>query len=85
MPSDHAAASYLQQLKRAKTLPAEVPMKAYVMTTGVLFGLLTAVHVWRFIDEGSPILRDPWYIGITVASTALCLWAIRLLRAPVRS
>jgi len=54
-------------------------MKAYVITTGAVFGLLTAVHVWRFIEEGSQIL-DPWFIGITAASTALFLWAVSLLR-----
>ena len=27
-------------------------MRAYVMTTGVLFGLITLAHVWRVIEEG---------------------------------
>ena len=27
-------------------------MKAYVMTTGAAFGLLTLVHIWRVIEEG---------------------------------
>ena len=60
-------------------------MKAYVMTTGALFGLLTLAHVWRMIEEGAHLATDPWYLLITVASAALCLWAWRLLRLPARS
>src|SRR5437660_144612 len=26
-------------------------MKAYVMTTGAVFGLITLVHIWRLIEE----------------------------------
>ena len=55
-------------------------MKAYVMTTGTIFGLLALVHVWRVTQE-SHLLRDPWFILITIASAALCLWSWRALRA----
>jgi len=41
-------------------------MKAYVITTGALFGLLTLAHIWRAIDERH-LATDPWYILITVA------------------
>lgn len=57
-------------------------MRAYVMTTGAVFGVLFAVHVWRFIEEGSPVFRDPWYVGITALAAVLSLWAVRLLRRP---
>ncbi len=55
-------------------------MKAYVITTGVVFGLLTLVHVWRAIEEGPQLAAEPWYILITAAAAALCLWALWLLR-----
>ncbi len=55
-------------------------MKTYVVTTGVLFGLLTLAHLWRMIQEGHGLATDPWYIGITVATAALSLWAWRVLR-----
>ncbi len=55
-------------------------MKAYVMTTGAVFGLLTLAHLWRAIEEGPRLATDPWYVLITVAAGALCLWAWRLLR-----
>jgi hypothetical protein len=55
-------------------------MRAYVITTGVLFGLITLAHVWRAIEEGRGLASDPWFILLTVAAAALCLWAWRLLR-----
>ncbi len=58
-------------------------MKAYVMTTGVVFGLLTLAHIWRGIEEGPYLATEPWFILITVAAAALCVWALRLLwRSP---
>jgi hypothetical protein len=53
-------------------------MIAYMMTTDAVFGLLTLVHVWRVIEEPH-LAREPWYVLITVAAAALCLWACRLL------
>ena len=60
-------------------------MKAYVMTTGAVFGLLTLAHLWRVIEEGPHLARDPWYVLITVAAAALCVWAWRLIRLSPRS
>jgi len=60
-------------------------MKTYVMTTGVVFALLTLAHIWRVIEEGPHLATDPWYILITVAAAGLCLWAVRLLWRPPRS
>ena len=53
-------------------------MKAYVTTTGALFTLLVLVHVWRAIAENGSMLRDPFYIGATVACAALAAWAWRV-------
>ena len=55
-------------------------MKAYVVTTGSLFGLLAAVHVWRIIEEGPQLATNPWHMLTTVAAAALGLWAWRLVR-----
>jgi len=60
-------------------------MKAYVTTTGVVFGLLTLTHLWRAIEEGPHLATDPWFVLITIAAAALCLWALRLLRLTARS
>jgi len=60
-------------------------MKAYVMTTGAVFGLLVVAHIWRVIEEGPALAKNPWYIAITFAAAALCFWAWRLLRLISRS
>ena len=54
-------------------------MKAYLITTGVVFALLTLAHILRIIGEGLHLARDPFYVLITVAAAALSLWAWRLL------
>lgn len=60
-------------------------MRAYLLTTGVLFASLVLVHLWRIIQESPDLARDPWYILITLAAAALSLWAWRLLRLSKRS
>lgn len=53
-------------------------MKAYVMVTGVIFGLITVAHIWRAFEERQ-IATEPWFILLTLAAAALCVWAMRLL------
>ncbi len=60
-------------------------MRTYVITTGALFGLLTIAHVLRVFLENRHLARDPWYIGITLLTAGLCLWAWRLLRPSGRA
>ncbi len=60
-------------------------MKAYLVTTGSLFAVLTVLHVWRIIEEGPQLARNPWWILITIAAAALAVWAWRLLRLAARS
>jgi hypothetical protein len=58
-------------------------MKAYLITTGTLFGLLTLVHIWRIVEERH-LATDPWYLLITVAAAVLSVWAWRLFRLSTR-
>ncbi len=37
-------------------------MKAYVITTGAVFGLLTLAHAWRVIAEDPHLATDPWFV-----------------------
>lgn len=60
-------------------------MRAYVLTSGTMFGLLVLAHVLRLLAEGPRVVRDPWYVLATVVAAALCLWAFRLLRLPAKS
>ena len=55
-------------------------MRIYVATTGTLFGLITIAHVLRMSAERH-LATDPWYLLLTAAAAALCLWAVRVLRA----
>lgn len=59
-------------------------MKAYVMTTGAAFGLLTLAHIWRVVEEPH-LATDPLFVLITLAAAALCGWAWRVLRVSSRS
>ena len=59
-------------------------MKAYVITTGLVFGLLVLAHILRAIAEGSQVAKQPWFILTTVAAAALFAWAMRLLRRSPR-
>lgn len=60
-------------------------MKAYVITTGTVFGLIVVAHIWRAIAEGPALARDPIFILVTVAAASLSVWAWRLLSLMPRS
>jgi hypothetical protein len=52
-------------------------MKAYVMTTAVIFALLVAAHIWRVTLE-SHLATDPGFITTTIIAVLLAVWAARL-------
>ncbi|HEY8188990.1 MAG TPA: hypothetical protein VIF64_23180 [Pyrinomonadaceae bacterium] len=60
-------------------------MRAYLWTTGVVFGLMTLAHIVRIIMEGPRLATEPIFILITLAAASLCVWAFRLLRLSPRS
>ena len=60
-------------------------MRAYIATTGVVFGLITAAHIWRVAEEGRHLATEPSFVLITAAAVSLCLWACRLLWPTSRS
>ena len=62
----------------------EHPMRAYLITTGTVFGLITLTHIWRVMSESATLARDPWFILITILATGLCVWAVRLLQAEAK-
>ena len=37
-------------------------MKAYVITTGAVFGLLTVAHLFRIVTENRHLATDPVYL-----------------------
>jgi len=58
-------------------------MKAYLVVTGVIFGLIGIAHLLRLFVEGHS-LSDPWFLGSNVAlfivGGGLAVWALRLIR-----
>lgn len=59
-------------------------MKTYVTATGVIFGLVAVVHVWRMFVEPH-LATHLAYILVTAAAALLSVWAARLVwrsRAP---
>jgi hypothetical protein len=62
-------------------------VKAYLITTGTLFGLLALAHFLRTVAEW-PSLANPGFIlegpGIGALAAALSFWAWRLLRLSAR-
>jgi hypothetical protein len=59
-------------------------MKSYIITTGAVFGLLTAAHVARMFEEGVHLLSEPVFLSTTVAAASLCAWATIVLRKETR-
>lgn len=61
-------------------------MKAYLVLTGTLFGLLAAMHLAHAIRERAQLATDPvYYLGMTALGAAaafLAAWAFWLLRRP---
>ena len=55
-------------------------MKAYLMTTGTVFGLITLAHFWRVFLEWPHLATDSVFVLLTVAAAALCVWAWCLLK-----
>jgi hypothetical protein len=57
-------------------------MKAYLVVTGTIFGLVGIAHLLRLFVEGHP-LSDCWFLGHNVAlflvGGGLAVWAVRLL------
>jgi len=54
-------------------------MRAYVLVTGVVFGLVVVAHILRAITEGPALAASPWFLLATAVAAALTVWAIRLL------
>lgn len=58
-------------------------MKVYVITTGVIFALITIAHIVRMVVEPR-VLTEPGYLFLTLLSAAIAIWALVVLRRPSR-
>jgi uncharacterized protein (TIGR03382 family) len=55
-------------------------MKAYVTTTGVVFALVVVLHIWRAVEEGTSVARNPIFVASTIAVAVLAVWAWQVRR-----
>jgi len=60
-------------------------MKAYLWTTGTLFGLIAGAHVLRVISESRLLAKDPFFVALTLLSAGFCVWGLSLARSSMRS
>ena len=54
-------------------------MRAYIITTGAIFALITIAHVARLATEGH-VLREPFFLILTALAAALTVWSLFVLR-----
>ena len=59
-------------------------MKAFLITTGTVFGLVFVAHILR-IGAEPHLAKDPWFVLLTLLSAGLSLWAWRLVRRSRRN
>ena len=59
-------------------------MKAYLITTGTVFGLIVIAHLWRISAEPSQI-KEPWFVVLTLLAAAFSGWAFSLVRKAART
>jgi len=60
-------------------------MRAYTLTTGIVFALLAVAHLWRIVGERRELATQPEFVGITLVAAALSAWAFIALRRTPRA
>ena len=63
-------------------------MRAYLLTTAILFAVIVVLHIARLFGEWSDITSHgselATIVVTTIVAAALSIWAIRLLRGTSR-
>jgi len=59
-------------------------MKAYLITTGIVFALIVVAHAWRMTAEPSH-LKEPGFLALTLVAAGFCFWAFSLVRKTTNS
>ncbi|HKE93230.1 MAG TPA: hypothetical protein VKB34_02905 [Povalibacter sp.] len=54
-------------------------MRAYVITTGIVFGLLIVAHIAHVVSDGPQALKDPFFMLSSLIAVGLCAWSCRLI------
>lgn len=57
-------------------------MKAYLVTTGLLFALIAVLHIWRMVAEWNGLDAGFWFVaGVGALALMLSIWAWKLFAA----
>lgn len=63
------------------TQPPRTPIvKAYLITTGTVFAVITLAHVARMFAEGTRLASEPLFLLLTFLAAGLSGWAWWLLK-----
>jgi hypothetical protein len=64
-------------------------MRAYLLTTGTIFGLFAAEHLIVLVRRWDHLMSDPWFVlgagAIFLVTAGLAGWAFRLVARRGRS
>ena len=60
-------------------------MRAYVVTTGLMFGLLVFAHVARLAVQGPRALHSPVFVVASLLSIGMLVWSFLVYRRLGRS
>jgi len=55
-------------------------MKAYIITSGLIFALIAVAHLARVAMESTRILHEPIFVVLTILAAGLSIWAFVVLR-----
>jgi hypothetical protein len=59
-------------------------MRAYVITTGLMFLALALAHVSRVFWESQALAKDPENVIVGLIALGLSIWAFSVARRPAR-
>jgi hypothetical protein len=83
-PTDNLAIGDLGQYLRKDPILSGARMKAYIVTSGIIFALIAVAHVLRVLAEGTRLIAEPFFILMTLAAIGMALWAWRVVPSPGR-
>ena len=55
-------------------------MRAYVVTTAVMFGLLVCAHIARLAVQGPRAFQSPVFVVASILSIGMLAWSILVYR-----
>jgi hypothetical protein len=86
VPGKSALGNMPEQVNiRALSYRETIWMKAYLITTGTVFGLIVLAHICRIFAEGPRLAKEPVFLLLTFVAAGLSIWAWLLLVRSSRS